>query len=432
LRVGLPILTACTLALLVAAHLTKGGGIEVDGHAPLGTLKPHTASDDSLFGAVERLVRAKAWFMAFVVACLSGIWPYLKLLATLGLVALADMGTLSMDVSYQGLVMLEVLGKYSFADVILICFNLVIFNISTGGVYNITLVGTLELNLYMRLKSGSILLILAVSASALLTHWAAHVLKPLCAGAGEERERRADDELEAAPLLKDAKDVGQRRRDRPSWLGLAVAVAALLGAVLLLAGSCTPAVEVKRGGFMGNLIRPKEEQDLEISIFVITQKMLEAARTHPSDAVTFYIVLFVILVFLAPLLELVALMVRGISLAFPSSLRRCGEVSEITAAWLSSFAILDVFILVAIPVLTELHTVVDFNMGDECKPFASLMSNGPLLKMAGLGFATSDSCFDPHLTLRSGWWLLLVSVVLRITAWRGVALAMRWRPKHEA
>merc|ERR1719482_1458375 len=80
---GLPVLVFADLCLLLAAHMSIGATTEVDGTAPLGTLQPHTASSDNLPSAVYRLARAKAWLMVVVVALLSGLWPYLKLLGTL-------------------------------------------------------------------------------------------------------------------------------------------------------------------------------------------------------------------------------------------------------------------------------------------------------------------------------------------------------------
>jgi len=66
----------------------------------------------------------------------------------------------------------------------------------------------------------------------------------------------------------------------------------------------------------------------------------------------------------------------------------------------------------------ELHTVVKFNIGSECKPFESMMQNKAILTIAGIGFAADDTCFEPKSELQVGFWLALVAVLLRCATWR--------------
>lgn len=420
LRIGLPVLVAANVALLAVSNICKGASTQVDGHAPLGLLKPHAASDDNLFSAVGRLAEAKVWFMVIIVAGLSGLWPYVKLLATLGVVTLTDTGRLSQEGAHTGLCVLEVLGKYSFADVVLICFNTVIFEISTGGVYRILSFGQLEINLYMHLKFGSIALIIGVTMSTLLTHWAAwelsHNAPPRKTPPAIEEEQR--------PLLRE-----EMRSTKGTSMFLAVAgiMAASIGLILHVVGSGIPAVEVIRSGFLGKLIRPQNEQDLHISVFSMTERMMHSGGLRDDNAIRFFAVLFIFLVFVAPLLEFVFLLFSSLASLLPAARKTWPGRFEACAAWLSSFGVVDVYLIVCLAVIFEIKTVVDFNIGDECAPFSALMDNPLVLRIAGLAFAASSSCFDPIPSIEKGWYILLVSILVRTAAWRCIS----WMPKEE-
>uniref|UniRef100_A0A7S0B282 Uncharacterized protein n=1 Tax=Pyrodinium bahamense TaxID=73915 RepID=A0A7S0B282_9DINO len=414
LRLGLPLLAGANAGLLVAAHLCKGASTQVDGSAPFNLLEPHAASDDNLISAIRRLAEAHVWFMVFIVAFLSGLWPYLKLLATVGVVALTDMGRLSKGGSYNWLCALETLGKYSFADVILICFNAVIFDVSTGGPYRILLFGQLELQIYMHLKFGSVALILGVTFSALLTHWAACELSPAAAPSPEQEGGAGASE--ESPLLPDKDDTGELQQEGWRWTGPATLVVACAAAAFLSIGAFMPMVFIERSGFLGKLIRPESNRNLELSILALTGDMIASAKRRNEGTVFFFAVLFVVLTLVAPLLELVAVAACGVGSAWPRSPWR--RWARQAAEWFHSFGCAEVLLLVCLATLFEIQTVVYFNIGEECEPFEAIMDNKALLSIAGLGFAASKECFvlTPH--LRPGWYVLLTAVLLRTVAWR--------------
>jgi len=420
LRLGLPVLMVGNIALLVAANICVGASTEVDGHAPLGALAPHTASSDNLPSAIRRLAEARVWFMVIIVALLSGLLPYLKLLGTLMMVAFTDQGSIGKARGYQGLCVLETIGRYSFADVILICFNAVIFDISTGGEYTIMLFGGLEINMCMQIKFGAVALILAITLSTLLTHWAAFELAPPTPvvpvpGAAEE----SDPLLTSDQCADSAKDMSTRD-------SVALSLTTILGLAALIVGADVPMVVIERGGFLGNLIRPHETRDLHLSVFSMTKELFRAAHSRGGGGTTaFFGVCFVALTFVAPLVELLALLTSAVMSVIArrthaSSRRstRWHRMARQAAEWCHSFGCTEVLLLVCLATLFELHRVVDFNIGDECAPFAALMNNKVLLSIAGLGFAASDSCFEPVSRLRAGWWILLSVVVFRSIGWR--------------
>jgi len=419
----LPLLGAANAALLVVAHVCKGASTEVKGTAPFGQLRPHTVTDDNLFSAIGRLSEAHVWFMVFIVAVLSGMWPYLKIAATLATVGFVDAGYLSKTTCHQTLRALEVLGKYSFADVFLICFNMVIFEISTGGEYRIMLFGKFELDLFMQLKFGAVALITAVAFSTLLTHWAAFEIELLL-------DQCSNSHLveESIPLLVQEADLhsGGRLTEESvesgvpmavqdaSWIRQAMALAAAGGLAALAFGVWLPMLDIDRGGFLGHIIRPPESRDLHMSVWSISSTMLTSATAKMDLAYLFFAVLFVLLTVTAPLLEFVAIIACAMSGVQTRWQKRVALVAE----WLSSIGCIDVLLLVCLATLFEVQMVVDFNVGRECAAFADIMNDKVVLGLAGLGFAASSSCFELVPRLRMGWWYLLCSIILRSLAWR--------------
>lgn len=418
----MPLLGAANVALLVVAHICKGASTEVTGKAPFNQLKPHTVSDDNLFSAIRRLSEARVWFMVFIVAILSGMWPYLKIAATLGTVGLVDARVLSKTTCHQTLCALEVLGKYSFADVFLICLNMVIFEISTNGEYRIMVFGTFELDLFMQLKFGAVALICAVVFSTLLTHWAAFEIDLLlsqCSSAhlveesmpllGKETDLPTD-----SPMEESAEMGAPVVVQDTSLICQAIALAATGGSAALAFGVWLPMLDIDRGGFLGNIIRPPESRDLQLSVWSMSLAMLTSATSKMDFAYLFFAVLFVILTVIAPFLELVALIVCAMS-GVPT---RWQKGVALAAEWLNSVGSIDVLLLVCLATLFEVQLVVAFNVGSECAAFAEIMNDKFVLGLAGLGFAASSTCFELVPRLRTGWWCLLCSSLLRSLAWR--------------
>lgn len=369
LRIGLPLLGAANVALLVMAHICKGASTEVTGTAPFGQLKPHTVTDDNLFSAIGRLSEAHVWFMVFIVAILSGMWPYLKIAATLGAVGLVDAGVLSKTTCHQTLRALEVLGKYSFADVFLICLNMVIFDISTNGEYRIMVFGKFELDVFMQLKFGAVALICAVTFSTLLTHWAAVEIEALihqCSSSHLVEESlpllaKEADLHRGTPREQSVEEVVPVAVQDTSWICPAMVLAATGGCAALAFGVWLPMLNIDRGGFLGHIIRPSESRDLHLSVWSMSVAMLTSATSKMDLAYLFFAVLFVLLTVIAPLLELVAL----VACAMSGVQTRWQNGVAFAAEWLSSIGSIDVLLLVCLATLFEVQMVVDFNVGSE-------------------------------------------------------------------
>lgn len=420
----LPVLVAADLALLLSAHICRGASTEVAGQAPFGALKPHTASDDNLFSAIKRLSQAHAWAFVFIVAVMSGIWPYVKLLGTAVAVQLAHSGVVARRKSILALRLIEVLGKYSFADIFLICLNSVIFNIK-GGPYRIILVGKLEVDMRMQLKYATLALVFAITISTFLTHWAAHELtrqELLLEECDDDDDLFSESGLEQRrPLLGEEGSWGEGEHGpeeaHTAWITACALLAPLIGAVALVSGARTPMLSIYRGGFLGNLIRPMEDQVLQLSPVSVANMMLSNAENRPDVSyVHTMVVMFVLLTTVAPFLELLFLAATSLSAAVGR--RRAAGVARMCADWLHSFDCVDVLMIVVLITLIDLHTVVEFNVGSECKPFADIMNNRKLLTLAGIGFAASPSCFEPVPQLQEGFGVLMVAVALRSISWR--------------
>merc|ERR1719226_435184 len=127
----------------------------------------------------------------------------------------------------------------------------------------------------MALHFASLALICAVALSSVATHWAVMELS------GDLRhvriaEKDDEEEAERKPLLESGErsDADARNelgaqvlaRKNVKW-SVCSGCLALISLALLIGGACIPYLKVVRGGFLGKLIRPQEDQTLHISIF---------------------------------------------------------------------------------------------------------------------------------------------------------------------
>mmetsp|Transcript_53336 Transcript_53336/g.88419 ORF Transcript_53336/g.88419 Transcript_53336/m.88419 type:complete len:442 (-) Transcript_53336:25-1350(-) len=422
-RVNLGVPLACfgIAVLFLFAHLLPGATTKTEGFAPLNDLDD-IVSQDNIVSAIQKLAGAQAWLIVIIVAGLSGIWPYLKLLGTALLVSYVESGRIQQDAGYKGLLILEALGKWSYADVFLITTNVLVFNASTGGEYRVVGFGKFAVDLYVTLHFAVLALIIAVTLSSVVTKWAIFEVSEQTQISAEGQEEAG--EAESRPLLDKDHGLGDNtltlgwartltEKEIP-WVSCGcLAFAAMLCTII---GACVPYMQVVRAGFLGKLIRPEEDQVLNISIFSTARKLAEGDGMHKMFAI-----LGLVFSFLMPMLEVAGLAACAISaLQIGGVSAKVFRYGRVAADICHSFACVDVLLIVALATIAQLHTVVDFNIGDSCTSFGGIMSNNVLMTVAGLGFAVSDKCFEPLPGLQSGFFWLLASVVFRFGAWRFV------------
>lgn len=421
-NLGLPLACFGIAVLFVLAHLLTGATTKTEGYAPLKDLD-ETLSQDNIVSAIQKLAGANAWLILIVVAGLSGIWPYLKLLGTTLLVSYVESGRIQQDSGYKGLLILEAFGKLSYADVFLITTNVLIFKTSTGGAYRVVGFGKFALDMYITLHFAVLALIIAVTLSSLVTKWAIHEVNGQIQISAEGQEEAR--EAESKPLLEKDHGLGDNnlmlggartltQRETP-WVVCACLVFASMFCTTV--GAFAPYMQVVRSGFLGKLIRPEEDQVLNISIFSTAKRMLEGDPIHQILALLGFVFSF-----LMPMLELAGLAacaIGALQIGVSAKLFRRGRVA---ADIFHSFACIDVLLIVALATMAQLHTVVDFNIGDSCDSFGVIMNNNVIMTAAGLGIAVSDKCFEPLPSLQGGFFWLLASVVFRFGAWRLVGM----------
>mmetsp|Transcript_686 Transcript_686/g.1424 ORF Transcript_686/g.1424 Transcript_686/m.1424 type:complete len:470 (-) Transcript_686:113-1522(-) len=414
LRLGLPVLILGNIALFLCSHFLKGGSTQITATV-MNKNMDMVAGEDNLISASRRLAQSGAWGAVCIVALLSGVWPYVKLLGTLGCLALVDFGVCGYSRSYRGLVILETVGKWSFGDVFLIVINIVIFDISTGGPYSLVGLGEMELHMQNKVHFAGLALIIAVAFSSCITHWAAHELRRL-----ELEDISHEDEAERTPLL-DQEDLGSKTMKtdadpKRKWLAFMAGLTLVMSTTsiaFIIVGSSIPYMEVDRHGFLGNLIRPKEDKKLFISIFSTTQRLWEGDKMYQTFGA-----LCLIFSFVMPVLEVVMIAVSAIGILRSGISSKLSRFSRFASDACHSLACIDMVLIVGAIVVAELHTVVGFNIGNTCKPFEMMLTNKVLLDAVGLGFAASDSCFDPKPKIQTGFWWLLSGLGLRIVASR--------------
>lgn len=127
-RYGIPFYILSTLVLLLSSDV--GSGIQAilkSTPAPndrWSTVEEDVVADESIFTSVRQLWDAGSYALALFIVVCSIVWPYLKLLLTL----YAWMApTRNLAKRERWLEILDILGKWSFADVFVFCQILVAF-----------------------------------------------------------------------------------------------------------------------------------------------------------------------------------------------------------------------------------------------------------------------------------------------------------------
>jgi len=375
--------------LLIVSHLSIGNVSMAEGHAPLNILKPHEVTSDNLFTAIQRLVNSGTWFLVFVVAIMSGLWPYVKIFGTLLIVLLADRQIVSPRMAQTTLGHLETFGKWSFADIVLLSINCACFDIETPS-YNMPIGGDLKVVIYMSVRFGALGLMLAIIFSMILTTWAKSEL--------EIHEPASEPLVAIDPLL-------------PKKWALRGVCSGFVASVLVVVGSCVPVIHVVRTGFLANIMDEKDRES-DLSLMGIALSM----DAHPSPTALALSIIAFSVAFVAPLCEALFL-TAGCAASLRD--RPANVASAVTLAeWCSSFDTLDVFLIVSVVQIFEIEKAVHFNIGPECKNFKGLMNNEALLGVAGLGDAVASECFGISTSLAVGFWILLAAVLFRTIAWR--------------
>jgi len=413
------IIAGVTWTLLLYSHLMVGAVTMMDGQAPPPGISRAAADEATLVSAISDLAQSGAYMFMFFVAILSGLWPYGKLLGTVLVSRLVCRGSLPRRQARIDLEWLEVVGKWSFADVILLCLDMVFFNIITET--HTTLVGPLRIELWFEPRFPAFALIAAITSSSILTHWVVTQLAPSVSQSGNTAG-------EQSPLL-----IREPEEDQVTRLGMttslldgstdpqkaariaAMAVASCAAAMFHIAGMFLPLIWVERTGFLGKLLA-EEQRDIDLSVVGITLRMWQIAgdSDHSASLLThIFAVVFAILCFASPLLELLLMALSAVASGIDEAWSSCFRTF---AGWVRSFACADVLLLVTLACVVDLQRVVAFNVGDQCKSFGTLMSNHLLMQTLGLGTASSSDCLFIDAQIQPGWFVLAAATVLRVIA----------------
>jgi len=422
LRFMLPFLVAADVSLLLCGHLCIGSIVRLEGYAPFDKIQSHDVSQANLIHAAHELANAHAWVAVFVVAAVSGIWPYIKLFLTLVIVRQVDVGSLDKETGQAALTHLAAAGKWSFADIFLIAVNILIFDISTDE-YKVAVFFKLKVDIFVKLKFGAFALTAALTFSTLLTHWAAACLRdPIPTAEELADDPRPTSELEPLLPASNGAEIGGAHRSvwrpRERLQAILVAAAAL---VCLLCGVMLPLIHINREGFLGNLIR--EGKDLDLSVLSTAQGLQHLSKTREQPLLQVFTVVFLAFTFVLPLIELV-LLTTSLALAACQQPRLSFGFRN-SAEFCSELACSDVLLLIIIITATQLRTIVEYNLQDECADIRSFIEGGPALTISGLGMAADKDCLRLVPILRNGWWLLLISMLLRCDAWRRSGVVTR-------
>lgn len=376
-RRALLALICFTLILLIGSMLSIDEAIKVTSKSPETGMPPHIASQDNVLTLVFKLWNNQCYFTVFIIAICSCVLPIMKLCAV-GLAEILQLHNVRTGYFTRlGLSFLDFLGRWSFAEAILMCFCCILLHVHTRRVH-----------LAMQVQSAMVCLVFGLLLSQTITYW-----------------RRSMQHQLAEPRMN--APVGQSLQPIATRAGMC-AIASFTSFVMVVFGASFPLIIATRTGALAQEMQ-KQEEELGLSISVLSYELAHLGwRTGQPYATGFLTFVFATLTFVVPMMELLALGMLGIFALVPERELAPTVLMQSLfngADFLCSFNCLDVVLGVSLVLDSELKEATIFHIGSEC------------VRVMGNPSAGVDACFATSVKLGTGWYVLALALVVRLVAW---------------
>jgi hypothetical protein len=422
-----PLLISANLALFLVSAIPPlgiGASVDVDMAVAGEPIALPGVFYFSLPGTVRDAWVAGLYPFSLVVALLSGVWPYTKLLLML-MCWWAPASCMPSRRCERLLLTVDALGKWALLDFDLMMMMAVAFRLHLSLPAGDGDVAPLNVRVQVTPRFGiygylcACLLSLATSNALLaLQRRAVAAAEAAAAAAAAAREGRPDPysgELEevapppprAVRAYRFGRLCGGGGGMAPLPCAVQLSVAALLlgcgGAIGY--GATVETFSIELGGLVGALMGPTHTTR---SYSVLS---LGVSLPHISDraspvALCFFAGLFLTVCLVLPLLWLLLLALLWLVPLRPATQRRLLIAADVAQAW----AALDVFLVTVLVSLFSLEQYATFLLGDECDGLNALLARpyfAPLVR-------AEPRCFEVHNSLGAGLWILGAASLLQM------------------
>jgi hypothetical protein len=384
-----------TIALFISSNLGKGASVKLDITSGNSTVTIPLFVF-SLKNSVEDFYNAKVYALSFLVATLSGAWPYLKLVLMFLCWVLPPM-TLSTKRRESILITIDALGKWSLFDsFIMVLFQVAFhFNIEIGG--NTTAnEPPVVASMIVDAEPGFMTFVIATILSLWIGHFCLHWHRLDFTHQGERTN---------SGRVEPVSDHMFRAGDEAveiTGFGKATVTLFLMGTIaVFIHGIMVTSFSFVFEGLLGALMGDANKRSY--SIWSLGE-VIASTSTTPTGFTTLLtqVVFFVFGVFV-PLIHCVAILFFWLVPLSDSALRKIYVFCEVLHAWSG----LDVLVVVIIAAMFEIRQFCNFIIGSKCDGINKILKAYFDKQLHG-----DDKCFDTIATTDDGTWQLLAAVVV--------------------
>ena len=351
-----------------------------------------------LLRSVREMWDAGSWILALLVGIFTGIWPYLML--TLILISFCiPASILSHKNREKFLIILESIAKFtildtyvvvmmSFAYYFLIDFPLIEQSRAKDGAI---------VELFVHGAYSLFTLITGTFISLLLTHIIIHLHRSLYSHPDENKGENAENlkSIMSFAKVKCVKDIPFR---------VIISCTFFLTFGFFIAGSVTHNFSFNFKGFIGyglDLLKIPSKKELTL---IDLGKNLPSVYENPTDSsIIFVQIVFFLSVLVLPLAFLVII---GI-LWFVPMTRKTQKILYTIAEKLNAWSCIDVFVITAIPSISQIELITKFMVGDKCNTIDPIFEAYFSKYLDGY-----NTCLKVKIYLEKGFWLFFVAAAL--------------------
>lgn len=399
-RLFIPVLLFATIALFISSNTGVGASVFV--YLTVGDVEVGLPSlfDFGLINSVTDMWTAGVYPLSILIAFMSGIWPYLKVVLMIGCWFFPVKW---MKVSTRGSMLswLDFLGKWSLLDTYVMIMMLVAFHfrIDFPVVNPDAVENSIRADIYVYPAYGFVSLIIATLISLLMSHIIIGIhRKTLPDTPGADCDDAQNWRIIAFYSVKKLNPIF-------GWIVvIAIGIVLVLMFVFTIIGSVLNTFSFNFIGLAGWALPFLDiNPNRAYSVITLTEEVPPSARRPNSFTVRFTQIIFILTAFVFPLLHIVSMIVLWLAPLTRKIQHYLYYVTEILSAW----ACIDVFTISIIAAVLEIEQFADFMVGDMCDFLNPIMEEylydvlKPYIK-----------CFGVVAKLKSGCWILFITAIV--------------------
>eukprot|EP00301_Raphidiophrys_heterophryoidea_P013357 c20756_g1_i1.p1 GENE.c20756_g1_i1~~c20756_g1_i1.p1 ORF type:complete len:620 (-),score=213.93 c20756_g1_i1:79-1821(-) len=400
-RIAVPLGLAAVFVLFVTAHISTGARVAIYIFYGDQRLVDYGLFTFTLANSVRDMWNAKVYALSLLIAVCSGGWPYLKtiLLAAAWFLPRRMIG---MHKRERLLMWLDMLGKWSLIDAYVLVLFVVAFRFHIANPELLVPGDIASVDVFVEPGWGIYGFLIAAILQLILTHVIIHFHRE---AEGKHKHMREEHSSTSDAVRSHWFKFGsQRGKVQCTWLGqsiVALLLAISVGNVIL--GSFIKSFSFEFKGAAAVVLRlVNSPYESEYSVLSLAKYVSSSAYDPNNTGIRFLQVMYLIFVFLVPVIHLITILGLWLIPFTVAAQRRVFIAAEVLNAWAS----LEVFVVSIIASILEISQFAKFIVGDSCDQIDVLLRVISTM-LPGVYPPTEEMvCFDVRTKLENGCWVL--------------------------